>query len=179
MRSNSKMKEVLAATASIIEQQGMDKVTLEAVAKQAGMSKGGLLHHFPNKEALIKGMIDECTSLFLEDVHRRAEESPQAAGKWHRAYLESAINDKVSNGLIVAYTASLFSNPEFIVQLDHVLKELHLKMEEDKLDPIASAMFRMAVDGLWYSEIFNVGKLKPDLKHQLIEQLNGMLAGRS
>ena len=37
--------------------KGVAKLTLEAVAKEAGVSKGGLLYHFSNKEALIEGMI--------------------------------------------------------------------------------------------------------------------------
>ena len=36
--------------------KGVAKLTLEAVAKE-GVSKGGLLYHFSNKEALIEGMI--------------------------------------------------------------------------------------------------------------------------
>ena len=45
------------ATSQIVQCKGVAKLTLEAVAKEAGVSKGGLLYHFSNKEALIEGMI--------------------------------------------------------------------------------------------------------------------------
>lgn len=54
MNSNSKRSSILLAASIVVKNNGVEKLTLEAVAKEAGVSKGGLLHHFPNKEALIK-----------------------------------------------------------------------------------------------------------------------------
>ena len=50
-------QKILAAASQIVQCKGVAKLTLEAVAKEAGVSKGGLLYHFSNKEALIEGMI--------------------------------------------------------------------------------------------------------------------------
>ena len=44
---------VLDAFESLLIEVGERAATLDAVAKRAGVSKGGLLYHFPNKEALI------------------------------------------------------------------------------------------------------------------------------
>lgn len=44
---NDKKKRLLAAASEIVEEEGVVKLTLEAVAQRAGMSKGGLLYHFP------------------------------------------------------------------------------------------------------------------------------------
>ena len=38
-------------------ENGFGKVTLDAVARQAGISKGGLLHHFATKKGLIRAML--------------------------------------------------------------------------------------------------------------------------
>ncbi|WP_378942441.1 TetR/AcrR family transcriptional regulator [Mesorhizobium sp. ANAO-SY3R2] len=38
-------------------ENGFGKVTLDAVARQAGISKGGLLHHFATKKHLIRAML--------------------------------------------------------------------------------------------------------------------------
>ena len=50
-------QKILTAASQIVQCKGVAKLTLEAVAKEAGLSKGGLLYHFSNKEALIEGMI--------------------------------------------------------------------------------------------------------------------------
>jgi AcrR family transcriptional regulator len=43
--------------AQVVQARGAGSLTLEAVADVAGVSKGGLLYHFPTKDALIDGMV--------------------------------------------------------------------------------------------------------------------------
>ncbi|MDQ0063824.1 AcrR family transcriptional regulator [Paenibacillus harenae] len=62
MNSNSKRHLILFAASTIVKTLGAEKLTLEAVAKEAGISKGGLLHHFPNKQALINAMVEASTN---------------------------------------------------------------------------------------------------------------------
>ncbi len=45
------------AAVSVALEQGFGKVTLDAVAREAGLSKGGLLHHFGSKTELIRSML--------------------------------------------------------------------------------------------------------------------------
>ncbi|MEN9308893.1 MAG: hypothetical protein RL173_2825, partial [Fibrobacterota bacterium] len=47
---------ILQATATLVLAEGPSALTLEAAAKASGISKGGLLYHFPSKEALILGL---------------------------------------------------------------------------------------------------------------------------
>lgn len=41
----------------IAGRDGIAALSLNAVAREAGVSKGGLLHHFPNKQALIFALV--------------------------------------------------------------------------------------------------------------------------
>lgn len=45
------------AAVCVALENGFGKVTLDAVARQAGISKGGLLHHFSTKAELIRAML--------------------------------------------------------------------------------------------------------------------------
>ncbi|HEX7394670.1 MAG TPA: helix-turn-helix domain-containing protein, partial [Anaerolineaceae bacterium] len=56
--SLSTKKNILKAANKVILDKGADALTLEAVALEAGISKGGLLYHFPSKKQLIQGMIE-------------------------------------------------------------------------------------------------------------------------
>lgn len=42
--------QMLEAAIQIVNEQGTDSLTLDAVAKRAEVSKGGLLYHFKNKK---------------------------------------------------------------------------------------------------------------------------------
>jgi len=53
-KSNGKRQLILHTATQIVLNNGFNSLTLDAVAKHAGISKGGLLYHFPNKESLIK-----------------------------------------------------------------------------------------------------------------------------
>ena len=57
-------ESVLKAATQIIIRLGIGAFTIEAVAQEAGVTKGGVLHHFPSKEALIDSLIDDVTELF-------------------------------------------------------------------------------------------------------------------
>ena len=48
---------LLDAAEAVVARQGIANLTLEAVAAEAGISKGGLLHHFRTKDRLIEALV--------------------------------------------------------------------------------------------------------------------------
>ena len=58
MRNNNKKELILAAALQVVENDGANHLTLDAVAKKAGFSKGGVLYHFATKKDLLKGMVN-------------------------------------------------------------------------------------------------------------------------
>ena len=73
-------EKVLDAFEAILIDEGERAATLEATAKTAGVSKGGLLYHFRSKDDLEAGLLerlDHLTTLDLERM-RTADEGPVA-----------------------------------------------------------------------------------------------------
>lgn len=60
--------KVLYAYAEILADGGERAATLDAVAKRAGVSKGGLLYHFASKKALADGLAAYLDELVAADV---------------------------------------------------------------------------------------------------------------
>lgn len=175
MSRKSKRSIILSAASAIILSQGVEKLTLEAVAKEAGISKGGLLHHFPNKQALIIALIKESSDRFYAELEAKAAKDPHEVGKWSRAYVDVTFNDdKKEEDLHAALTASLFTDPELLglYRNDYFLWQK--KIEADGIDPVRSAVVRLAVDGLWFAEIFGVGVPDKKLRDQVTEYLHQM-----
>lgn len=54
----SKRERILDAAVNVINRDGVRAVTFESVATEAKLTRGGLLYHFPSREALLRG-IDE------------------------------------------------------------------------------------------------------------------------
>ncbi|MCL4694718.1 MAG: TetR/AcrR family transcriptional regulator, partial [Candidatus Hydrogenedentes bacterium] len=47
---------LLDSAEAVVVEGGPSRLTLDAVAEKAGVSKGGLLYHFPTKDALVEAM---------------------------------------------------------------------------------------------------------------------------
>src|SRR3712207_7648257 len=85
---------ILLAADRVVVEGGVSGLTLEAVAREAGISKGGLLYHFPSKEALISGMVGRLVDGFTEALGRElAREKGSASGRWLRAYARASFAD--------------------------------------------------------------------------------------
>ena len=56
---------ILDAAQRVASREGAGKLTLDKVACECGLSKGGLLYNYPNKEALLKSMLDRLLEQFL------------------------------------------------------------------------------------------------------------------
>ncbi|WP_193598725.1 TetR/AcrR family transcriptional regulator [Microbacterium sp. YJN-G] len=73
-------ERVLDAYESILIREGERAATLDAVAKAAGVSKGGLLYHFASKDDLATALVARLESLTDDDLERMraADEGPVA-----------------------------------------------------------------------------------------------------
>ena len=73
-------ERVLDAYEEILITEGERAATLDAVAREAGVSKGGLLYHFASKDDLALGIIARLAALSDDDLDRmrEAEEGPVA-----------------------------------------------------------------------------------------------------
>ena len=78
---------VLDAFESLLIEVGERAATLDAVARRAGVSKGGLLYHFPNKEAMISALLERMDRLVAEDVQIMANAPEGAAVHFIKASL--------------------------------------------------------------------------------------------
>ncbi|AIQ59348.1 TetR/AcrR family transcriptional regulator [Paenibacillus borealis] len=176
MNSNSKRNLILAAASNVVKHQGIEKLTLEAVAAEAGVSKGGLLHHFPNKDALIQSMVSGITNDFITEVQNRSARDTRDQGKWSRAYLQSTVEaDKEAQGMSVALNAALFTHGDLLEDLREQYSVWQQNIENDGLDPVISTIVRLAVDGLWLSEVFGIGDLSSEMRDKVINKLLEMV----
>ena len=78
---------VLDAAEAIIRARGVPALTLDGAAREAGVSKGGLLHHFASKEALLVALMRRLAEGIEADFHAIAEAQPEGPARALRACL--------------------------------------------------------------------------------------------
>lgn len=168
----SKRQKLLEAAALIVHNQGIDALTLDAVAKQAEVSKGGLLYHFESKEALVKGLVQHMDNIYRENVEGSTKEDSEETGKWTRAfvntmYKQSLENKEISAGMLAAQGI----NPDLLKPLQETYDNWQEQIQQDGLDEVQATILRLAVDGLWLSEIFGLGTLDPEMRKRVLQTL--------
>lgn len=94
----AKRDEILDAALELFAQKGYDRTSVREIARQAGLSQAGLLHHFSTKE-----------DLFLEVLRRRDDRSSDSATPTHTHSVDRLIRavDRNANepGLVRLFVA--------------------------------------------------------------------------
>lgn len=67
-RSEATVAAILEAAARILEKQGLDAYSTNAVAARAGVSIGSLYQYFPNKDAITRALIGKGAAELLADI---------------------------------------------------------------------------------------------------------------
>lgn len=171
-------KALLDAANRIVQERGVEHLTLELTALEAGISKGGLLYHFPNKEALIKGMIQYYLDRFTDDFYASAQqEDPLFPGRWTQAYLHTTYEDnqrnpRMSSGLL----AAVATNPELLSPMQQTFREWVKLLEQDGIDPITAQIIRLAVDGLWMVELFGLAPPDAEMREKILQALSALVS---
>jgi AcrR family transcriptional regulator len=63
-------RRILAAAARLIEERGVEHVSMDAIAAQAGVGKGTLFRRFGDRSGLVMALLDERTREFQDGVIR-------------------------------------------------------------------------------------------------------------
>lgn len=156
MKKDTK-KEILLAAARVINEQGVLALTLEQVAKNAGVSKGGLLYHFPSKEALLEGMVSFLTAGFARDMEAAVAGDPAEKGTWTRAYASLSFEaEEEAVALNTAFLSAAAINPQFLRPMVDLLGQIQCKIENDGVDPVVATAIRLAADGMFYNQLYGI-----------------------
>ncbi|PRX04859.1 UNVERIFIED_ORG: TetR family transcriptional regulator [Actinomadura viridilutea] len=140
---------LLDAAEAVLFEQGTQALTLAAVADRAGVSKGGLLYHFPTKEALVTALVARVIGEFDALIDSFDDGSP---GGYSRAYVRATFailtGEARAHRRWSAITAAA-TDPELAAPLNEAMARWHGRVREDDPDPLTGAVVRLAAEGLW------------------------------
>lgn len=174
-----KRSALLDAAEIVLCEQGTQALTLSAVADRAGVSKGGLLYHFPNKEALLQGLVERVIAEFDAVV---AEHDDGRPGSYSRAYVEAAFailtggEGARTRRRWAAITAAA-TDPELLRPLREAMARWHRPDPARDPDPVTGMVVRLAAEGLWEVVAQDPEIFDPEQCAALRERLLGMLRG--
>lgn len=174
MPRTSKKVEALDMALTIIEKDGVHALTYDSLATATGMSKSGLIYHFPTRHQLLVDCHSLCAERWEEELielsdGKTAEElSPRQR---YRAALESMGKNDPLIELLMSIHAQ--SHPDFQEAWRDVDKRwLPDPDTEDESVVLASII----ADGLWVHDHLTERPLPPQRRRALIDVALGHLA---
>ena len=150
-------KRILEQTAILISQKGISNVSIQNIATAVGITKGGVFHHFPNKEILIEEMFNQVIFEVDQTIEYLMKQDEDEYGKFTRAYIHSSFIHQI-NGVVSAWSAvsmTLITEPTFNKIWIEWLKNRLSQHAETDCHPNLE-LIRLAADGLWLQSITGV-----------------------
>ncbi|MGW1992465.1 TetR/AcrR family transcriptional regulator [Embleya sp. NPDC001921] len=150
---------LLDAVERILVRDGVEAVRLDAVAREAGVSKGGLLHHFPSKQALVQGVVERLADRFEAALPEPGCPPGAFALAWLDASIpaESPTGDRSGVDQVPLALLAAAGGPEVLACLRERYAHWQRRLASDGLDPAVADLVRMAVDGWWAARLLDLG----------------------
>lgn len=177
MRPSSRT-EIVAAALRVVDAVGDVDITYESVAHQAGLSKAGLMYHFPTKEALMVAVMEHV-------VGRWQQELLTVLGKPHE---ESTLAERVRAFVSFAGEGGV-TQGEFVVFAEAVrrpalsapwLNYLHTWFGfGDDTSSVPLLMVWLAANGMWIAEATGILTVTTEQRRELLLLLDGLVEGVS
>ena len=161
--------KLLAAFEHLVLTEGERAATLDAVAAHAGVSKGGLLYHFPHRQALVDAAMARCRELARADLDRLTA-SPEGAA---REFLTTSLyeDSPLDRSLGVAFRLVQAREPGARETCAHVGAEWYRVILADVQDPVVATAVLAMGDGLYQQAV--MGLLPDDAaeRHAILDRL--------
>lgn len=173
---------ILDAAEAQLLAHGPAGLVLDVVARRAGVSKGGLLYHFPTKENLVEGLVERMLERFDAVQAELAAADPVARGRWTRAYLASTVTPDGESAdrsaqLMAGILATIGDDPARLAAVRERFRAWQARLEDDGIDPTVATLVRLAADGLWLSALLGLPRLDAARSRRVVAAL-AELSGR-
>lgn len=171
-KAEAKRRHILESANQLLSSRGLADITLDEVAKQAGYSKGGVTHYFPNKDHLLQSLADLLNQDYLDRIEALSCQDGKQPGSWSRGAIQVADDDLQSTSEVnVALVAGSLANKHVSESVSESFSLIQEKMANDGYDPVLATIVRLAIDGLYYSELFNASPLDDELRGAVLERV--------
>jgi AcrR family transcriptional regulator len=151
-----------------VRRDGAQALTLDAVAAEAGVSKGGLLYHFKSKRDLLDAMVERWLGEWQDEIDESAD-GGFLTGYVHATHLGGVAPEQrdAEFGLV----AALIAEPEVLEVVRRRFAEWQARAEREALDPVEATVARLAADGLWIADLLGLAPPRGELREKVLARL--------
>lgn len=166
MPRESKKDKILDAAEKILQDESYDFLSLDHIAKISGVSKGGLLYHFPTKEAVLTSLVTRLIQKFDDEFDK---ELRGGNSDFRDVFLSINMNPKM-----LSAARGLMAAVSFNQDLIKPLRDAYTRWDKIIFSQFANKneawRFRIFFDGLFFCSLLDLPlPSKKDLKEVVHE----------
>ena len=166
-------ERILEAAERVVGDVGAARMTLEGVAQAAGVSKGGLLYHFPTKEALLGALAKR----YVEGMVDCVEQAKGTSGANDlRACIVGILDPQQQQrakvrGMGAALFAAAANDLTLLEGIRERIAHFMRQLEDSNVDFARAAIVTLAIDGLIMRESLRISSFTDEQRQRVVEQL--------
>ncbi|AVJ55097.1 TetR/AcrR family transcriptional regulator [Idiomarina sp. OT37-5b] len=139
---------IIDAAEQLVAEQGAAHLTFDALCQETGISKGGLLYHFANKNALLAAMLERMVQQFdALRAHFREQLENDPRRELKSILLASLNSDAECAQLSSGMLAVAANNPELLEPLQEHVRQTFDAIKNDTPDPQLAELLFFSVHG--------------------------------
>jgi AcrR family transcriptional regulator len=170
-------QHILNAALAVLQHDGISGFTLERIAQHAGLSKAGVLHHFPSKDAVAAALVEAELEAFSQMIDASiALEKPAKQGRWSRAYIHASFQYaelKPGSSVLQLYELAMH-HPSVIEASRPIFQHWIIQSQQDGLDPVYARILMHAVDNCVFELAFGLAELDSEATQSVRTRLLAM-----
>ena len=153
MARPSARPRLIEAALTVVEERGVTALTLDAVAEEAGVTKRGLIYHFPSKHALLAGIHEDLAARMERELLEATGREPEGASlvERTRGYVRASMKSPTNVEMRLIMEAA--NEPEWMAPWERVYRRWFPEGEQPvgEFDDLSlrCLVARMAADGSW------------------------------
>ncbi len=154
---------ILDAAERVVAREGSGRLTIDAVVRESGFSKGGVLYNFPSKQALIEGMVSRLIHQAQTDCDTALEHAGASGANPVAALLQALLDFKsVNRDLAMAVLAAAAESPELLDPVRDTMTRIREDVIARAPDPVMARIALLAADGLHLGDLLGLDMITPD-----------------
>lgn len=140
---------ILLAAEMLAVRSGEESVTFAKIAKSVGVSTGAVIHHFPNKKALLSAVVEMETDALQAEYEKACQANADHSYLFTRIYIDNILSGSEKFSTLIKLS---LTSQELSQRWQNRMSEILAKADPSDRSE-AALLLRFCADGIWLSRI--------------------------
>lgn len=172
-RRNNSRNAILDAAQRVAVDRGANKVSLDSVAREAGLTKGGVLYNFPSKDALISGLLERLMQTYdplIEESQKQLADQPNPTLRSVFRVISQV--QTLDHNIPMAILAAASENLDLLEPLRQEMGRRYHKITQETDSPDEATILWAAAEGLMLLDMFGLLPFDSEQKTKILTNLD-------